>query len=162
VNALDLLKKHHKEVKQLFKKFEKLAEDAAEERVELFAVLADRLAAHTTIEEQLFYPFIKNDDTEDIIRESLEEHLSAKRLMADLLEMEGDDANFDAKLEVLQEQVEHHVEEEEEELFKLVRKGFSDEQLEDLGERMQAEYDDLLEQEPRFQVPGETDTAAPI
>lgn len=162
MNALDLLKEQHKEVDVLFKRFKKLDEDAADEKGELFQMIADRLAAHATIEEQLFYPAVKNEDTEDLLRESLEEHLGVKRFIADLLALDPDDEQFDAKMDVLQENVEHHVEEEEKDLFKLVRKGFSKEQLEDLGLQMRDLYEELMEEEPRTQVPEETDAAAPL
>ena len=162
MNALDLLKKQHEEVSKLFKKYEKLAEDAVDERQELFEQIADRLAAHATIEEKFFYPSIKSEGTEDIVRESLEEHLSVKRLIADLLDMEPDDEAFDAKMQVLREQIEHHVEEEEDEMFKQVRKECSKEQLEDLGLQMEDEYDELMDREPRLQVPEETGSAAPL
>ena len=162
MNALDLLKKQHEEVSKLFKKYEKLAEDAVDERQELFEQIADRLAAHATIEEKFFYPSIKSEGTEDIVREALEEHLSVKRLIADLLDMEPDDEAFDAKMQVLREQIEHHVEEEEDEMFKQVRKECSKEQLEDLGLQMEDEYDELMDREPRLQVPEETGSAAPL
>ena len=162
MNALDLLKKQHEEVSKLFKKYDKLGEDEAEEKQELFEQIADRLAAHATIEEKFFYPSIKSEGTEDIVREALEEHLSVKRLISDLLDMEPDDEAFDAKIQVLREQIEHHVEEEEDDMFKKVRKECSKEQLEDLGLQMEDEYEELMDREPRLQVPEETDSAAPL
>src|SRR4051794_26180838 len=117
MNALDLLTEQHEEVSQLFKKFDKLGDGSDKERQELFLMIADRLSAHATIEELYFYPSVKAGNTEDILRESLEEHLAVKRLLADLLEMELADENFNAKMTVLQENVEHHVEEEQDELF---------------------------------------------
>ncbi|MCP3138752.1 hemerythrin domain-containing protein [Pyxidicoccus xibeiensis] len=162
MNALDLLKQQHDEVKKLFKQYEKLADHADEKRQELFEMIADRLSAHASIEEQYFYPAAKAEDTEDLLREAAEEHLSAKRIIADLLELEADDEEFDAKMQVLQEQIDHHVEEEESDLFKKVRKILSKEQLEDLGVQMQQEFEELMEGEPRIQVPAQTDQAAPI
>ncbi|MFP2907671.1 hemerythrin domain-containing protein [Pyxidicoccus sp. 3LFB2] len=162
MNALDLLKQQHDEVKKLFKQYEKLSDSAEEKKQELFEAIADRLSAHATIEEQFFYPAAKAEDTEDLLREASEEHLSAKRIMADLLDLEPSDEEFDAKMQVLQEQIEHHVEEEETDLFKKVRKLLSKEQLEDLGVQMQQEFEELMESEPRIQVPSQTDQAAPI
>jgi hypothetical protein len=162
MNALDLLKKQHEEVSKLFKKYDKLGEEEAEEKQELFEQIADRLAAHATIEEKFFYPSIKTEGTEDIVREALEEHLSVKRLISDLLDMEPDDEAFDAKMQVLREQIEHHVEEEEDDMFKKVRKECSKEQLEDLGLQMEDEYEELMDREPRLQVPEETGSAAPL
>lgn len=162
MNALDLLKAQHDEVKKLFARYGKLADHADAQRRELFEMIADRLGAHTTIEEQYFYPAARARDTEDLLREALEEHLSAKRIIADLLEMEPDDAEFDAKMKVLREQIDHHVEEEESDLFKKVRKLLSKEQLDDLGIQMEAEFDALMKGKPRTQVPSETSQAAPL
>jgi len=162
MNALDLLKEQHEEVSKLFKKFEKLEDGADGERRELFIRIADRLSAHATIEEQYFYPSIKTDKTEDLVREAVEEHLGVKRIIADLLELEPSDEQFDAKMKVLMENVEHHVEEEEDELFKLVRKVLNADQLLALGVQMKAEFDEMMEAEPRNEVPLQTDEAAPI
>ncbi|WP_223643159.1 hemerythrin domain-containing protein [Corallococcus sp. EGB] len=162
MNALELIKQQHEEVAGLFKKYEKLAEHADAERQELFEQIADRLGAHAKIEEDYFYPALKKEDTEDDLREAVEEHLSVKRLIADLLEMDASDEEFDAKMKVLQEQVEHHVEEEEGDLFKAARKLLSKDQLDDLGIQLEEEYDTLMEGEPRNDVPAETEHAAPI
>ncbi|MFY1831392.1 hemerythrin domain-containing protein [Myxococcus fulvus] len=162
MNALELLEQQHEEVKKLFAQYGKLPDHADARRSELFKKIADRLAAHTTIEELYFYPSTKSERTEDELREAVEEHLSAKRIIADLLEMEPDDEEFDAKMKVLQEQIEHHVEEEEEELFKKVRKLLSKEQLEDLGIQMEQEFETLMKGEPRRNIPAETDHAAPL
>jgi hemerythrin-like domain-containing protein len=162
MNALDLLKQQHEEVTKLFKQFKKLEEGSTAERRELFVMIADRLSAHATIEEQYFYPSIKAENTEELLREAVEEHLAVKRILADLLEMEPADENFNAKMTVIMENVEHHIEEEETELFKLVKKVLSEDQLLALGVQMMAEYEELLESEPRNVVPMETDTAAPV
>lgn len=162
MHALELLKQQHEEVSKLFKKYEKLADHDDEERQELFEQIADRLGAHAKIEELYFYPAMKKDDTEDDLREAVEEHLVVKRLIADLISMDAADEEFDAKMKVLQENVEHHVEEEEKDLFKTARKLLSKEQLEDLGVQMEEEFDTLMEGEPRMDVPEETERAAPI
>ncbi|RKH01218.1 hemerythrin domain-containing protein [Corallococcus sp. CA053C] len=162
MHALELLKQQHEEVSKLFKKYEKLADHDDEQRQELFEQVADRLGAHAKIEELYFYPALKKEDTEDELREAVEEHLVVKRLIADLLDLEASDEEFDAKMKVLQENVEHHVEEEEKELFKSARKLLSKEQLEDLGVQMEEEFDTLMEGEPRMDVPEETERAAPI
>jgi hemerythrin superfamily protein len=160
VNAIDLLKQQHKEVKELFQKIEKADPD---EKERLFDRLADALAVHAAIEEQHFYPATKDARTEDLLREAVEEHLSVKRIIADLLEMEPDDAHFDAKITVLKEQVEHHVEEEENELFPKVRKSHSKDELEDLGVLMEQTAEELKSLgAPRMDVPKETGAAAPL
>ena len=160
MNAIDLLKQQHREVEKLFKKIEKAGPD---EKERLFDGLADALAVHAAIEEQHFYPATKDARTEELLEEAVEEHLSVKRIIADLLEMEPDDAQFDAKIKVLQEQVEHHVEEEEQELFPKVQKLHSKDELEDLGMLMEQTAEELKEQgAPRMEVPKETGASAPI
>lgn len=162
MNALELLKTHHREVKHLFEEYEKLGEKDVEMKETLFVEIADALAAHAAIEERFFYPSVNADDTEELLHEALEEHLGAKRFIADLLELQGGDALFDAKMKVLKEQIEHHVEEEEGELFPKVRRLMDKESLETLGDIMEQEYDELREGEPRKVVPSETDEAAPL
>jgi hemerythrin superfamily protein len=160
VNAIDLLEQQHREALQLFKEIEKAD---ADEKEELFDELADALAVHAAIEEQHFYPATKDARTEDLLREAVEEHLSVKRIIADMLEMEPDDPQFDAKCKVLQEQVEEHVEEERTELFPKVRKMHSKDELEDLGVLMEQTAEQLKKEgAPRMQVPKETGAAAPL
>jgi len=160
VNAIDLLKKQHVEARKLFKEIEKAG---LEEKEQLFDDLADALAVHAAIEEQHFYPATNDARTEELLEEAVEEHLSAKRIIADLLEMEPDDPQFDAKIKVLQEQIEHHVEEEETELFPKVQKLHSKDEMEDLGILMEQTAQELKEQgAPRMEVPKETGAAAPL
>jgi hypothetical protein len=160
VNAIQLLKTQHEEAKKLFNRIE-AAED--EEKEELFEQLADALAVHTTIEEKHFYPATKNARTEELLEEAVEEHLGAKRFIADLLEMSPEDAQFDAKVAVLKEMVEHHIEEEEGELFPKVQKMFKQDELEDLGVVMEDMAEDLKARgAPREAVPAETSAAAPL
>ncbi|TMA40568.1 MAG: hemerythrin domain-containing protein, partial [Deltaproteobacteria bacterium] len=110
-----------------------------------------------------FYPATKNARTEELLQEAVEEHLAAKRLIADLLEMSVDDPQFDAKVAVLKENVEHHIEEEEEELFPKVKKMLKEEELEDLGVVMEDMAEDLKAAgAPRESVPAETGSAAPL
>ena len=157
-NAIALLKEQHREVESLFEQFEK-AEDN-DEKISLFQEIADNLAAHAKIEEAIFYPAAYGDQTKSLLTEAVEEHLSAKRLIADLLEMSPDHENFDAKVKVLQEQIEHHVKEEEEEMFKKVQKTMSTEQLETLGAMMEEMFDKALDGDPSENVPLETAEAA--
>ena len=147
-------------MKQLFKKCEKAS---GESKRQLFEQIADALAVHASIEEKHFYPATKSARTEDLLQEAVEEHLSVKRIIADLLEMDPTEAQFDAKITVLQEQVEHHVKEEEGELFPKVKKILSGEELEELGVVMEDAADELKAGgSPRDAVPGETGEAAPI
>ena len=160
MNAIELLKTQHDEAKALFKKIENA--DEAEKGV-LFDELADALAVHAAIEEKHFYPATKNARTEELLQEAVEEHLSVKRIIADLLELEPSDAQFDAKISVLREQVEHHVEEEEGDLFPKVKKLLSEDELDDLGVVMEDTAEELkADGAPREQVPAETGSAAPL
>ncbi len=160
MNAIKLLKEQHREVEELFEQFEKAK--TSDTKLKLFETIADKLAAHAKIEEQYFYPETKKARTEDQLREAVEEHLAVKRIIADLLEMKPDDEQFDAKMKVLEEQVEHHVEEEEKELFPESEKIFGQRRLEELGAIMEQESEILLETEPRKEVPKEIGEAAPI
>ena len=160
MNAIDLLKKQHVEARKLFKEIEKAG---PEEKEQFFDDLADALAIHAAIDEQHFYPATKDARTEELLEEAVEEHLSAKRIIADLLKMEPDDPQFEAKVKVLQEQVEHHIEEEESELFPKVQKVHSKDELEDLGIIMEETAKQLEAQgAPRMEVPKETGAAAPL
>jgi hemerythrin superfamily protein len=163
VNAIDLLKRQHRDVEELFEEYEAQGEGARKAKERLCREIADQLAVHAEIEEKIFYPEAKQEDTEELLRQSVEEHLSMKRTLADLLRADVQDAQFDARMTVLQELVEHHVGEEEKDLFPRVEKSCSKEELEDMGIRMQEMADDLLsEGEPSKNVPGQTDEPAPI
>ena len=140
MNAIKMLKQQHREVEKLFKQFE--SAKSAGPRQRTFEEIADALAVHATIEEKHFYPAVKKAQTEDILLESVEEHLEIKRVIADLLEMDADEDEFEAKMKVLQENVEHHVEEEENELFPRVQSTMDDE-LDDLGTQLAARKREL-------------------
>jgi hemerythrin superfamily protein len=161
IDALELLTQQHDEVDELIGEIED--SDDGEEKMELFMELADKLAAHSTIEEKLFYPSVMTDDTEDQLLEATEEHLAVKRVLADMLAMEASDDRFDAKLSVLKEQVRHHARDEEEgKLFPKVRRMFDADERAALGNELMAMFEDLIEQEPRNEVPMQTREAAPL
>ncbi len=161
MNAIELLESQHREVESLFSKIEKARTSAS--KTKLFEQIADKLAVHAAIEEHHFYPAVKEKRTEDILLESLEEHLAIKRVLADLLDLDAGDETFDAKLKVLKEEVEHHVGEEESDLFPKVRAVIDEDQLEAIGQEMSDEQVELEEQgDPRNAVPAETGQAASI
>jgi hypothetical protein len=161
MNAIELLESQHREVEKLFKKCEGARDEATKQR--MFEELADRLAVHAAIEEHHFYPAVRAKKTEDILLESLEEHLAVKRVLTDLMEIDASDDTFDAKLKVLKEQVEHHVEEEETDLFPKSAKLLDKETLDALAQEMTAEQTALeAEGEPRNNVPAETEIAASL
>jgi hypothetical protein len=157
MNAITLLKQQHDDVEKLFEKFEE-AETA--ERRQLFVRIADNLSAHAIIEEKVFYPATYVGEMKELLHEAVEEHLSVKRLIADLLDLDAEDPSFEAKMKVLQEQVEHHVEEEEEKLFKQVRANLSAQELEALGAQMEQLFEELQKGSPSSEVPLQTAQAA--
>lgn len=138
MNAFELLKKDHQKVSELFKQLDETTERAVKTREELFGKLKQELDIHARIEETIFYPAIKEaEETHEITLEAIEEHNVVKQLLSELESMPVDDERWTAKLTVLKENVEHHVEEEEEEMFKDARKVLSAEQVEELGARME-------------------------
>jgi hemerythrin superfamily protein len=151
----------HDEVEDLISEIED--SDDGEEKLELFQELADKIAAHSAIEEKLFYPAVMSDATEEQLLEATEEHLAVKRVLADMLEMEASDDRFDAKLSVLKEQIRHHARDEEEgKLFPKLRRMFTADELAGLGNELMAMFEDMIEQEPRNEVPMQTREAAPL
>jgi len=161
IDVLDLLTTQHKEVDELFAAIE----NGNGNKKALFDEMADKLAAHAAIEEKLFYPAAMSKQTEDILHESVEEHLSIKRLIADLLALDPhtDADDFDAKISVLKEQVSHHAHEEEEtELFAMLRKSMSADERAALGNECMAMFESLMATEPRRNVPAETAEAASL
>lgn len=139
MNAYDLLKEDHKKVAAIFEKLDPTTERALKTREELFSKLTSELEVHTAIEEQIFYPALKQEaETRDIVLEGIEEHNVVKTLLSELASTPKDTEKWTAKLTVLKENVEHHVEEEEGEMFKKARKVLTDQQAEQLGERMEA------------------------
>jgi iron-sulfur cluster repair protein YtfE (RIC family) len=138
MNAFQLLKEDHKKVAGIFEKLEPTTERGVKTREELFSQLKAELDVHAQIEETIFYPALKEaDETHDIILEGYEEHKVVKTLLAELDTLPKDEEEWGAKLKVLQENVEHHVEEEEGEMFTNARKVLSKEQAEELGTRME-------------------------
>src|ERR1700730_17650660 len=140
MDAISMLKDDHKAVEQLFKRFEKAGDRAHVEKRGIVDQIIEALSMHAAIEEQLFYPVARATvpGTEDIALESLEEHHIVKWILSELEKMTPDDERFDAKVTVLIENVRHHVKEEEQEFFPLVRDGLGRKALGDLGEAMAA------------------------
>jgi hemerythrin superfamily protein len=141
MKATDLLKKQHREVKALFKKVEDT--DNPRMRRQLMQEIARSLEGHTLIEEEFFYPAVRGLETqkaEDMILEAYEEHHVVKLVLGELPRVNPEDERFEAKMTVLAELVQHHVEEEEKEMFKLAQKLGKDE-LTSLGEQMEERFE---------------------
>ncbi|MBC6980428.1 hemerythrin domain-containing protein [Caulobacter sp. 17J80-11] len=119
-DALELLKRDHREVEQLFRKFDQTQDE--NERSALAERVCLMLKVHTQIEEELFYPALRGKLEEEMLNEAVVEHKSAKQLISDIEGADVEDAFLEAKVKVLQEQIQHHVQEEEKEMFPEVRK----------------------------------------
>lgn len=162
MDAIKLIEKQHVEADELFAKLEN-AKGGDQEKRSILAKLADSLAAHMAMEEQVFYPAIKERKLEGVLLEALEEHLAIRRVLADLMDTPPSDPRWAAMLAVCKEQTEHHAhEEEEKDLLPVVRKNFSDEELSDLGDQMMAFYQKQMATAPRRHIPQELDHAAAL
>ena len=136
-DALKLLKEDHDEVRNLFERFDDAGERAHKTKAKIVRQLIEELARHSAIEEQIFYPAVREiTGDDDTVFESLEEHHVVKWLLSELDGMDPQAERFDAKVEVLKENVLHHAKEEEREMFPQVRKALSPADLRDLGEEM--------------------------
>lgn len=138
MKATDLLKKQHREVKGLFREAKKAAPKA---RRAVMEEIAEKLGHHMEIEENIFYPAVKELGTkkvEEMVPEAYEEHHVVQLVLKELPQVDPQDERFEAKMTVLEELVEHHVEEEETELFKIAQK-LGDDRLSDLGAQMQGD-----------------------
>ena len=144
-DATVLLQRDHAEVRKLFREYEKLADQEADagQRRELALQICAMLTAHATIEEEIFYPAAREAQVEeDLVDEAEVEHASAKDLMAQIQSMSPDDELYDAKVKVLGEYVNHHVEEEEGEMFPKCRASAMD--LGAIGARLAARKAELM------------------
>ena len=161
MDAIKLLVDQHRKLEAELKSALDAREPEA--RTTSLARVGDDLTKHITSEEEVFYPAVKAKRTEDILLESLEEHLSLKRLLADLLTLDPAADTWEPKLKVLKEQTEHHHEEEEDNLFPKVRKALDAAELEALGQQMLALQQRLQSAgDPRDAVIEQTDAAAPL
>lgn len=142
-DAIQLLKADHREVEKLFGQFEKASGEAR--KMQLAQKICMELMVHTQLEEELVYPvsreFLKDDD---IVNEAVVEHQAAKDLIEQIRGMDASDEMFEAKVTVLQEQIEHHVEEEEKEYFPKLQK--TDMDLKGIGEQMVMRKKQLMAQ----------------
>lgn len=134
-DAIRLLKDDHDTVEALFKRFEKLGDGATRSKRQIGDRIIKELAIHAVIEEQVFYPVIRECDgeIEKLVLEALEEHHIAKWTLSELDGMDPEHERYDAKFSVLMESVRHHVKEEERTLFPKVRKNLTREMLDELG-----------------------------
>src|SRR5215203_3613938 len=138
MNPFTLLKSDHEKVAELLENIESTTERAIKGRDELFARLKEELDLHAMIEEQIFYPALEeSEETRELTLEAYEEHRLVKQLLTELEIEPKDSEEWTAKFTVLKENIEHHVEEEEGELFEEARSVLSEEEIETLGNRLQ-------------------------
>jgi len=143
MDAIALLKSDHRAVEELFSQFEKASGDDKKQRLAL--QICAELTVHAQIEEEIFYPACEGKVEEDLMREAYVEHDGAKVLIAEIEGGEPSDEYYDAKVKVLQEQIEHHVEEEEqrmEGMFAQARKAGLD--MDALGQELAARKEQLM------------------
>jgi hemerythrin superfamily protein len=137
MNALELLKHDHQKVKELFQEASHASDTS--KRKDLFDKIDTELEIHAHIEETVFYPAIEDhEELKDMVAEALEEHEEAKTLLEELEELGADSHEFGSKLQQLIEAVEHHVEEEEGQMFPKIREVFEEDELEQLGQDLES------------------------
>lgn len=142
-DAIALLTADHKKVKDLFEQFEGLSDRSKVNKKKIADQICMELTVHAQVEEEIFYPAVRKPiKDDDLMDEAVVEHASAKELIAQISEMDPGDDLYDAKVKVLSEQIDHHVEEEEGEMFPKVRKSGVD--LAELGEQMAARKEELM------------------
>jgi hypothetical protein len=138
MDALTLLKNDHKELKKHLEAGEDTTERAVKTRAEILETVSTLLMAHERIEEAIFYPALKeHPNAKDLVLEGYQEHHVFDVLVDELQDLVENDERWGAKFKVLKENIEHHVEEEEGEMFAAARKVFSEQELDELGERME-------------------------
>lgn len=153
MDALTLLQEDHQKVKKLMGEIEKTTERGVKTREELFTKLVQELTVHEQIEEQIFYPMVKEQaktkKLEELVTESFEEHHFVDVVKGEIENTPFDSEEWAAKFKVMMENIEHHaIEEEEGKMFPQVRKIFSKSELEEMGTRMAELKQQLLEDAP--------------
>ena len=139
MDAIALLKADHANAKKLMTELEETTERGVKTREQMWTKLLKELTIHENIEEEVFYPALaKHPKARDIVLEALEEHHLVDDIVEQLKGTPFDDEHWGAKFKVTKENVEHHIEEEETEMFKITRQVFTKEELEELGASMEA------------------------
>ena len=138
MDALRLLKDDHDKMRKLLDELETTTERGVKTRQELYSTIKGELTVHEIIEEEIFYPALKDHPkAKDIVLEAYEEHHVVDTVMAELEDLPVEDETWGAKAKVMKENVEHHMEEEEGEMFQKARQVFDRDELDDLGTRME-------------------------
>ena len=144
MDPLKLLKEDHEKVKKLLDELGSTTERGVKTRQELFEKVRNEMKVHESIEEEILYPALKQHaEAKEIVLEGYEEHDVVDRLMGELAALPVDDESWGPKLKVMKENVEHHIEEEEDEMFSKAREVFEPDVLSELGERMASRKKEL-------------------
>ena len=146
-SATELLKRDHDRVRSLFKEYPENGDGGAKRKSEIVGELIRELTVHAKVEEQIFYPAVldrREKESSKIVRESFEEHNIVETLLEELSRMTPNDDQYDAKVTVLREAVEHHAKEEEDDLFPEAEDLFSNEQLEAMGAEIEDRKEEIL------------------
>jgi len=137
MDAISLLEADHVKIKRLLAELADTTERAVKTRGELFATIKGELTLHEVVEEEIFYPELKaHPKAKDIVLKGFQEHHVVDLLMGELESLPVEDQTWGAKAKVMQENIEHHIEEEEGDMFRQARRAFDRGELEDLGRRM--------------------------
>jgi hemerythrin HHE cation binding domain-containing protein len=145
MDALQLLKADHGTVKKMLVELDSTTERGVKTREEGFAKLRRELEVHEAIEEEIFYPALKeHPKAKELVLEAYEEHNVVDMVLGEIDDVAYDDETWGAKFTVLKENLEHHIEEEETEMFEQARQVFEKEELAQLGERMAARKEELM------------------
>ena len=144
MDAIKLLKEDHEKVKKLLSEGDDTTERAEKTRSELLSKIKEEMTVHEAIEEEIFYPALKqHEKAKEVVLEGYEEHHVVDEILAELEGTDVSDEKWGAKFSVMKENIEHHIEEEEGDMFPKARDIFSPSELETLGERMEARKKEL-------------------
>ena len=140
MNVLTILRKDHALVRSLFNKYGNAGKSSHEKKLQLFEQIRRELQIHSRAEEEIFYPAIKavnGAESRKLVSEALNEHKAVEELLIQISRLKPTDNSFDENMETLFENVDHHVEQEEGEIFQFVEENCSEEQLNDFGRQME-------------------------
>jgi hemerythrin superfamily protein len=145
MDAIALLKQQHREVDELFERIQRSKAD--DEKIQLLGLIAERLTIHAEIEERHFYPFARSKGIQDLVDHSLKEHLEAKRLISEMLQLKRSDPRVDQDILQLITSVQQHVQEEENTFFPRLMTLVTQDDLVAVGDQMARTAEDLARQE---------------
>ncbi len=143
-NAIELLREDHRKVKKLLEQGDDTTENAVKTRTEVLEKIKAEMQAHETIEEEIFYPALQqHEKAKEVVLEGYEEHHVVNQILGELNDVSVEDERWAAKFSVMKENIEHHIEEEEDDMFKKAEQIFSKAELDELGDRMEAKKQQL-------------------